>query len=460
MSDAVVSSACRTRSLRDPEVVEELQRLRQTDNWRNLLYLARTWLYLLAVIGGTVAFYSLTASHGGSAWWNVPVTLLAIVLIGAGQHQLTALAHEASHHTLLRNRYLNDLVSDWFCMFPMFSSTQHYRLQHMAHHQFVNDPQRDPDVSQLQTSGHWLDFPLSQGEFLKTLVRQLWIPNLIRYIGARAKYNSIGTDANPYVKTGARQPKAAVRVGLAYIVGLAATLATFVQVGNAWLLVIVPVAAWLAAMVFYGVIPDDWYKQSRVHPVISARQMSLMRITFITALLCGIAWGTHLTGAPVGLYFLLLWVVPILTSFSFFMILRQLVQHGNADRGRLTNTRTFFVHPLLQFAVFPLGQNYHLPHHMFATVPHYRLKRLHEFLSRYPEYQEEGVVVEGYLWPPRKKSSPAQMAASEEGAQRNPTVIEVVGPEYHTKDGNPIYIDHSVLEQAELDEPEPVRAAS
>jgi len=38
-----------------------------------------------------------------------------------------------------------------------------------------------------------------------------------------------------------------------------------------------------------------------------------------------------MTGAPAAVYYFLLWVVPLLTSFSFFMILRQLVQHGNGD---------------------------------------------------------------------------------------------------------------------------------
>lgn len=30
-----------------------------------------------------------------------------------------------------------------------------------------------------------------------------------------------------------------------------------------------------------------------------------------------------------------------LTSFPFFMALRQVIQHGNGDRGRLSNTRVF-----------------------------------------------------------------------------------------------------------------------
>ena len=98
---------------------------------------------VLIVIGGTLWFYHLQASLGWHWAWNIPVTIVAIVLVGAGQHQLTGLAHEASHHILFKNRYWNDLASDLLCMFPLYSSTHHYRLQHIAHHQFVNDPERD-----------------------------------------------------------------------------------------------------------------------------------------------------------------------------------------------------------------------------------------------------------------------------------------------------------------------------
>jgi len=421
-------------SLKDPALVAELQKLRKTDNWRNLIYLARTWLFLGLTIGGTVAFYQWQEASGISAWWNVPVTLVAILLVGAGQHQLTGLAHEASHHTLLKNRLANDLVSDWFCMFPMFSSTHHYRLQHMAHHQFVNDPDRDPDVSQLKTSGHWLDFPLSKAEFVRTLVKQLWVPNLIKYIRVRAKYNSIGTDKNPYMKKGTKQHKAPLIVGALYMLTQVTTLTALVYLNQPVLLAVIPALLYAAAMTFYAVIPSTWYHQSRVHPVIPGRYMTLMRITFMTVLFGSLAWSSYFTGRMTGLYFGLLWVTPIFTSFSFFMVLRQIVQHGNGDRGWLTNTRTFFVHPFIQFAVFPFGQDYHLPHHMFATVPHYRLKQLHDFLLTYPEYEEKGIVVEGYFWPKHVPPS-------------HPTVLDVVGPEYHYGTKHAIYIDDSVLEQ-------------
>jgi fatty acid desaturase len=428
--------------LQDAELKQKLQELRRTDNVTNLFYLLRTYAYLAAVIGGALWFYHYQATAGLSFWWNVPVTLLAIILVGAGQHQLTGLAHEASHHILLRNRLANDLVSDWLLLFPLFSSTQHYRLQHLAHHQFVNDPERDPDISQLRTSGHWLAFPLAKGAFLWTLLKQLWVPNLVRYMRIRAAYNAIPTDKNPYLRKGWKPSKLPVRVGILYMLGLVGLLALLVWRQDVPLLSTLPAALWAAAMAFFGLIPGRLYHQSRVHPVISMRAMSLMRITFVTALFWGLAWLSLLVTPWAAALYLLLWVVPIFTSFAFFMVLRQLVQHGNGGRGWLTNTRIFLVNRLINFAVFPVGQDYHLPHHLFASVPHYRLRALHELLLRYPAYREQAVVVEGYFLPAERPP-------------RNPTVLDVLGPE-HAPPLQEVYIDNEVLEGEQVEDKEEI----
>ena len=102
------------------------------------------------------------------------------------------------------------------------------------------------------------------------------------------------------------------------------------------------------------------------------------------------------------------------------MILRQWVQHGNADRGRYTNTRVFLVGPLVRYAVFPWGMDYHLPHHLMASVPHYNLKQLHEIMLRDPEYREKGVIVEGYF-------------GDEDNALGHPTAMGVLGEAHAPK---------------------------
>lgn len=432
-------SPTKQKSLQDNELKEHLQRLRQTDNTTNLYYLIRSYLFLLLVIGGAVAF-DLYRRDNALCWgYSLAAFTVAILCVGAGQHQLSGLAHEGVHHILFRNRLLNELASDVLCLFPLFSSTHHYRLQHLAHHQFVNDPVRDPDVSQLQTSGHWLDFPLAPGVFLRTLLKQLWLPNLARFILVRAKYNATGADKNPYLRKGIQQKKGAVRVGLLYLLTLVGSLVGLVWYGNTLLLATIPTALWAAAMVVFLRLPAEQFHQSRLHPVIPQRQMSLLRISYLTLLFGALAWIQHLTGVWAWAYYALLWILPLFTSFSFFMILRQLVQHGNGDRGWLTNTRVFFVQPIINFAVFPMGQDYHLPHHVYATVPHYRLKELHEILMDYPEYREQVVEVHGYFSTP-------------EHPQVHPTVIDVLGKEYAAKEFHGVHIDNSVLDDCEVEE--------
>jgi fatty acid desaturase len=420
-------------SFSDPEFKKQLQALRQTDNYRNWFYLARTYGMLLLVIGGAIWFYQFTRSAGLSLAWNVPVFAVAIVLVGALQHHLANLAHEAVHHTLFKNRYLNDLASEWLCSFPMFSSTFHYGLHHLAHHQFVNDPVRDPDISQLQKSGHRLSFPILKQEFMEVLFRQMWVPNLVRYSLARAEYDSLGTEHNPYIREDWEFSKLPQRVTLAYLAELALLLTALVMVGNAILLAVLPVFAWAGIMLVLWRLPERYYYQSKIRPLFAIRSLGMMRTTFITTLFCALAWATWATGDWWAVYFFLLWVVPLVTSFPLFMVLRQIVQHGNGDRGWLTNSRVFLCHPFINFAVFPMGQDYHLPHHMFSTIPHYRLKELHEAMLAFPEYGDQATVVEGYFWP--KEKPPVR-----------PTVVDVLGPAYAPQEFRDVYIDNSVLE--------------
>src|SRR5262245_61121341 len=330
-------------------------------------------------------------------------------------------------------------------MFPLFSTTHHYRLQHHAHHQFVNDPLRDPDVSQLQTSGHWLPFPLPKKAFLLTLLKQLWVPNLIRFMRVRAQYNAVGTDKNPYLRKGWKPSKGPVLVGAGYLAGLVLLLWGLVSLGNPLLLAVVPAAALLLVLVYFYLVPDAKFHQSRVRPVIHQRWMSMGRIVYASALFNALAWVAFLTGRPTALYFFLLWLVPLFTSFSFFMILRQLVQHGNGDRGWLTNTRVFLVNRFINYAVFPMGQDYHLPHHLYASVPHYRLRELHEVLLEYPEYREQALEVHGYF-------------VSPERPQVHPTVLDVLGPDYAAKEVRAVHIDNSVLDDCVVEEKEQILA--
>ncbi len=419
---APVITAPPALALNHPPLQRRINQLRVTDNVTNWYYLAREWLVTGLAIGLTIAFYQYRERWDLPWALNVPVTLLAVVVIGACQHRLTNLAHEASHYMLFRNRLLNEAVSDWFCLFPLWSSTHIYRLQHLAHHQFVNDPERDPDVSQMAASGHRFDFPMTPRRFVwEVVVKQfLWLPKLFEYIRVRAQYNATGGGSGPFLPKGPRS-KLLVRVGIAYLATMALSLTALTLHGDSLLLALVPAIQWAGVMTFYALVPERHFLKSLVKCDIPPRYMTFMRISHLTLAFAGIAWLTHLTGQPWALYYFLLWLVPLFTTFSFYMILRQVVQHGNAGQERLTNTRIFHVHRLIQLAVFPLGMDYHLPHHMFPLVPHYRLRQLHALLLETDEYRRECTVVEGYFFP--KERPPMQ-----------PTVLDLMARDIRARE--------------------------
>lgn len=90
-------------------------------------------------------------------------------------------------------------------------------------------------------------------------------------------------------------------------------------------------------------------------------------------------------GGPVALAkFLVLWTLPLATVLQPILRLRAICEHGAVtDLGSpLTAARTNLVGPLGRLFLFPHHVNYHVEHHLFPAVPHYRLPELHEELKQ------------------------------------------------------------------------------
>lgn len=400
--------------LTDADLLRRVNALRKTDNWTNWFYLLREYLFLALVIGATVAWCEFLWSNGWSLWLAVPVVFVCNLCVGAGQHRLATLTHEAAHYMLFKNRKLNEFVSEWFCMFPILGTTHSYRVQHLGHHQYPNDADKDPDWTQMSLSGHRYQFPMTRGRFLwECLVKQIvWFPKLLQYVLVRAFFKPDGPEGSPYRLK--RRASPLLRIFSAvYLLGLIGALIYLVWNDRHPELALVPAGFLAAGLAFFLLAPQRWFTDFAVKSDIPMRYQNTMRLVFMTLLAAGVAWATVWTGRPVWLYFFLLWLVPLGTSFSFFMILRQIVQHGNADRERFTNTRVFHVHPLIRLSVFPIGNDYHLPHHLFPLVPHYNLRKLHALLLEKECYRDNAVLVEGYFF--HKENPP-----------RNPTVVDLM----------------------------------
>jgi len=411
---SIAAAAPPSRELNDPEFLRQVNELRRIDNLTNWFYLAREWTVIAIVIGLTIASYYSLLELGLSLFWAVPITFVMIMCIGASQHRLGAITHEAAHYILFRNRLLNELVSEWFCMCPMLGTTHSYRVQHLGHHQYPNDPDRDPDWAQLRMSGHRYRFPMSRaGVIWHCLAKQLvWPVLLIRYSIARARFVVDQGDGTPYRMI--RHSSAVLKLLLAsFYALLIAVLAAAIWWELPLLLVWSVPPLLLAGVVGFAIAPHRWFAEYAIRPDVSVRCCTCMRVAFNTFCWTAIAGLTLWTGMPWWLFYIVLWLIPLGTSFAFFMILRQLVQHGNADRERYTNTRIFFVNPLIRLSVFPLGQDYHLPHHVFPLVPHFNLRKLHDLLMQTEDYRQQAIIVKGYLIP-------------SERPPQHPTVIDLL----------------------------------
>jgi fatty acid desaturase len=427
--------------LRDPAFRDFLQQVRQTNNWTNWLYIARSWLFILVVLAAAVVGLEWVRQSGVGWGWAVPIVVASAILVGAGQHHLGVLGHEGSHRTLFRNRWLNELASDWLCMYPLFSTTYFYRLQHLAHHQFVNDPERDPNVVQMRDSDTWPSGPLRPRQVLRYVLGLMSPARFFGFLRVRIKDNSFVSRNDVYRVSDAPTRTWPKRLGAVLVVGQLVLNLALVRFGDWLLLAIVPGSVFLVSLVIYAVMPEGYYHRSRVKPDMTLRSTTLQRFTYYFALFHGLAWVTVLTGVPALWYWLLLWAVPLVLVFPLYVILRQFVQHSNGGRGRLTNTRVFLGPATMNFFLMPVGQDYHLPHHLFASVPHYKLRALHEALMQYPEYRASVIEVDGVVKPP---------AGSE-----HKTVLDVLGgdPELAV-DGT--FIDSSVLDEHEVSEREAI----
>jgi hypothetical protein len=79
--------------------------------------------------------------------------------------------------------------------------------------------------------------------------------------------------------------------------------------------------------------------------------------------------------------------------------------------------------------------DYHLPHHLMASVPHYNLKQLHEIMLHDAEYREKGVVVEGYF--------------GDESSDGRPTAMGVLGAQ-GPRTREALYVDNAAIEYADV----------
>lgn len=261
------------------------------------------------------------------------VYAVAIVVIGTRQHALGILMHDGAHYRLLRSRRMNNLVSDWFLGFPLVISTSLYRATHFAHHRWVNTD-KDPDKRAAERLKDW-HWPRSKASAAWVLLRDA--------LGLGFGAQVIALRWNPYLAVVKR-----------LIGGRGAVL------------------------------------EEHQAPLSRGELISLALWT------AGVAGALSLTGAWLELF--LLWIVPYITVTVLIAHIRGLAEHiGVPDDHELNATRHVQATWLERLLLAPLNVNYHLAHHLFPSVPFYRLPELQRLLEEDEEFRLHALRIARYL---------------------------------------------------------------
>ena len=300
----------------------ELAPLTRLSAARSLLAIAQTAaLIALGMWVSVQGWQGLTRNvTGGEGAAGVVVLLAGLLLIGVAQHGLFILSHDAAHYRLFGQRWLNDALGRMIGMSSGVSMCT-YRVTHRLHHNNLYGPE-DPD-----TAIHG-GYPRGKAYLWRKLAGDLAGLNAWKtyayFFGAPALNEDTQRairpldDTSPQLRADARQDRALV-------------------------------------VAFHGAAPF-------------------------------VAWGL---GGPSGLLaWFGLWLLPMVTVLQPILRLRAICEHGAVTdlASPLTAARTnrtwgSVANWIGRFFLFPHHVNYHLEHHLYPAVPHYRLPALHRALQ-------------------------------------------------------------------------------
>jgi fatty acid desaturase len=95
---------------------------------------------------------------------------------------------------------------------------------------------------------------------------------------------------------------------------------------------------------------------------------------------------------------LLYWIVPLATVFLAIRYVRNVAEHYAVEHENVLNESRTVIAPFWElWLIAPWGLNYHLEHHLFPSVPCFRLGELHRLLMTREPFPQIAHVTHGYF---------------------------------------------------------------
>ena len=249
-------------------------------------------------------------------WGKVLMCALALAILAGRQLALAILMHDASHHSLFKTKWLNTHLTDWLCARPIWNDVSKYRPYHLKHHAKTSQPD-DPDLGLVK------NFPITQSSLFRKFFRDLNGQSGLKFLAGRVLMDlellewSVSNDPKP--------------------------------------------------------IPRDDRSNLELAKNLLKNSSGML---ISNAAIFSALWAS---GHP-KLY--LLWPLAYITPFPLFIRIRAMAEHAGLETSHsaLSNTRTTRAGWLARALVAPIHVNYHIEHHLMASVPHQKLGRMHQML--------------------------------------------------------------------------------
>lgn len=275
-----------------------------------------------AAIGFTWAVIALCfviiawANQALPLWAAILVTGVAVLLLAGRQLALGILTHDAAHRSLFKTAWLNDHLTDWLCARPVWNNLQHYRPYHLRHHAKTSTLD-DPDLCLVA------GLPTTRVSLMRKFLR-----DIVGITGLKFVLGRILMDAGVLQWS------------------VTSDIHRIDQAGRRW---------WH--------YPRDFIRNS-------AATLLTNSVLFGVLALTGHAW----------LY--AFWLLAYVTPFPLLIRIRSMAEHAGLTQSTdvLQNTRTTQAGVIARALVAPIRVNYHIEHHLMASVPYFNLPKMHQRL--------------------------------------------------------------------------------
>ena len=288
------------------------------------------------------------------------VWLPAAIVIGTRQNAFGILTHEGTHKNVSHSLFWNDLLANWLVSYPIGVSAEGFRTAHMTHHARLEMPDDPSRIGFDAFPDDW-HFPMTRWKIFVKLLRDI--------SGIGQAQSSIAMMKYVWSTKRRRQGK---------------------QIAGGYMKHVVRIA------LLHGAV-----------------------------ILLAVKTGT----LPV---YLLLWVLPNFTVNLMLYRVRGGAEHCALAPNELrysrnavdplSTTRTVVPDPLMQAFAVPHNVSYHLEHHLFPSVPCFRLRELHDRLMKESRFRERAHITYGHralvreltseIAPPSGGASTASLAES------------------------------------------------